>query len=213
MTELSECSGRGYTNMLPSSLFYALLPARKLEGERYPLSPSSERRLSAARFFSIHDMGPNKPSPSRIFVIFTRFCKVQTRASEEQKFQLQSVETGRRTVRAQRNCDTTSVSEDLSPRRILYKSQNNSKIIMSFSLSLVSVASSLSSSASPRRLATYPRGRIVSCLNRTAVLSSIESKNQSAQWSFWDPTGVVLFAQGSSHCTPPFLPPSLDKHL
>jgi hypothetical protein len=48
--------------MSPSSLLYAVLPAMRLGGEGYPLSPSSERR--AAGSYSIYDIGPNRPRPT-----------------------------------------------------------------------------------------------------------------------------------------------------
>lgn len=84
--------------MLPSSLLYAILPARRLGGERYPLSPPSER--SAAGSYSIYDMGPNRPRPATASSYLYKVPQGSNLASEEQKnFQLQGFETGRHTVK------------------------------------------------------------------------------------------------------------------
>jgi hypothetical protein len=83
--------------MLPSSLLYAILPARRLGDEGYPLSPSTERR--AAGSDSIHDLGPNRQRPTASSYLY-KVPQGSNSASEEQSFQLRSFETGRHTVKA-----------------------------------------------------------------------------------------------------------------
>jgi hypothetical protein len=85
------------SNMLISSLLYAILPARRLGGERYPLSPPSER--SAAGSYGIYDMGPNRPRPTASSYLYKAPQGSNLASEEQKKFQLQCFETGRHTVK------------------------------------------------------------------------------------------------------------------
>lgn len=73
-------SGASYRDMLPSSLLYTILPARRLGGEHYPLSLSSERR--AAGSDSIHDMART----GRVRLHLRIRSKVQSRFLKSKKF-------------------------------------------------------------------------------------------------------------------------------
>lgn len=127
----TEASYRN-SNMLSSSLLYAILPARGPGGECYPFSPSSERSVAGSH--SIHGMGLNRPRPTASSYLYkvpqTRLLKSKTNISNCIFFG-----NGEPYCQGPRNRETISVAEDLSPRRHSLKVKNNS-----VSLSLLLVA-------------------------------------------------------------------------